>query len=189
MTNPPSAFGLYPSSKALHLAADALRSAQFRQTDISIMYSDGLRAYRLREAVAESDVSDDQRNSLGGILSTLSGVAAFDIPDEGPFLVGGPMLALVGGGHALTPSLRGLGIPEASVQRFEGRLKNGDLLLSVQCEDGDWTDRALRILRATGAEDVEVSATCRQWPTSMLLSAEVSCDRAASPAHPGIPTP
>ena len=156
MTSNPSAFGLYPSSRTLHLAADALRSALFRQTDISILYSDGSRAYRLREAVADRAVADEGDDSLGGMLSTLSGVAAFATADEGTFLVAGPMLALVGGGRALIPSLRGLGIPESAVGRFEERLKDGDLLLSVQCDDHEWTDRALHILRATGASEVEV---------------------------------
>jgi hypothetical protein len=157
MTMTPSAFGLYPSCRALHQAADALRSAQFRQTDISILYSDGTQAYRLRESASDRDVADDAA-SLGRMLSSLSGVGAFGTADEGPFLVGGPLLALVSGGYALRPSLRSLGIPDGAVDRFEGRLKSGDLLLSVQCDDLDWTTRALRILKATGAHEVEVSA-------------------------------
>src|SRR5262245_11579316 len=150
MTTTPSAFGLYPSCRALHLAADALRSARFRQTDISILYSDGTQAYRLRESAADRDVAADDA-SLGGRLSSLSGVGAFGTPDEGPFLVGAPLVALVSGGYALGPSLRSLGIPEGAVDRFEGRLKSGDLLLSVQCDDLEWTNRALGILKATGA--------------------------------------
>jgi hypothetical protein len=43
-----SAFGLYPSTKALHFGAEALRAAKFRHTDISVMYSDGKQALRLR---------------------------------------------------------------------------------------------------------------------------------------------
>jgi hypothetical protein len=161
MTNSsPSAFGLYPSSRTLHLAADALRSAQFRQTDISIMYSDGSRAYQLRESSEVSGVADDHDDdsTLGGMLSTLSGVGAFATNDEGPFLAAGPILAqLESGGSALSPSLRGLGIPEGSLERFAGSLKNGELLLLVQCEDGEWAARALRILRETGAREVEAT--------------------------------
>ena len=167
MTNNPSAFGLYPSCKRLHLAADALRSARFRQTDISILYSDGLQAYRLRESVSDRDVAEDDEASLEGMLSSLSGVGAFAMADEGPYLVGGPLLALVNGGHALQPSLRCLGLPEDSIERFAGRLKNGDLLLSVQCEDVKWATRALNILRSTGAHDVEVSATAVPEPLSL----------------------
>lgn len=167
MTNTPSAFGLYPSCKKLHLAANALRAAMFRQTDISILYSDGVQAYRLRESVSDRDTADEEEASLEGMLSSLSGVGAFAMADEGPYLVGGPMLALVNGGHSLQPSLRCLGLPEDSIERFAGRLKSGDLLLSVQCEDVEWATRATTILRATGAHDIEVSATAVPEPLRM----------------------
>ena len=169
MTTPPSAFGLYPSCKALHIAADALRSARFRQTEISILYSDGSQAYRLRESAADRAVADDDGASLGGMLSSLSGVGAFGTAEEGPFLVGGPLLALVNGGCALRPSLECLGISEGAVDRFEGRLKNGDLLLSVQCDDPEWTTRALSILKATGAYEVEVSAAAVPAPLPLAV--------------------
>lgn len=164
MMTTPSAFGLYPSCRALHLAADALRSAQFRQTDISILYSDGSQAYRLRESAADRDVADDDGASLGGMLSSLSGLGAFGTAEEGPFLVGGPLLALVSGAYALRPSLQCLGIPEGAVERFEGRLKNGDLLLSVQCDDLEWTTRALGILKSTGAHEVELNVAAGAAP-------------------------
>ena len=51
-------------------------------------------------------------------------------------------------------SLRGLGLPEGEVASFENRLKDGGLLLSVQCEDGQWAARARQILEQTGAERV-----------------------------------
>jgi hypothetical protein len=171
MTTTPSAFGLYPSCRALHMAADALRSARFRQTDISIMYSDGQQAYRLRASASDPDVADETQPSLGGMLSSLSGVGAFGAADEGPFLVGGPMLALVSGGHALRPSLQCLGIPDVAVDRFAGCLKNGDLLLSVQCDDVEWTTRALDILKATGAHAVEVNTAAVPVPVRVAVPA------------------
>lgn len=164
-----SAFGLYPSCRTLNLAADALRSARFRQTDISILYSDGMQAYRLRESVSDCEMAHDDEASLEGMLSSLSGVGAFAMADEGPYLVGGPMLALVNGGHALQPSLRALGLPEDSIERFASRLQNGDLLLSAQCDDVESATRALNILRATGAHDVEISAAA--VPEPLPLSA------------------
>jgi hypothetical protein len=33
-------FGIYPSMSALHVGAEALKAAGFRQTDISVLYSD-----------------------------------------------------------------------------------------------------------------------------------------------------
>lgn len=152
-----AAFGLYPSTKALHFGAEALRAAKFRHTDISVMYSDGQQALRLRESMpAEADVADHvQPTSLAGLLTTLSGLGAIALSKDGPFMAGGPILAtLVSAGESLLASLRGLGIPEPELDSFVDRLRHGGLLLSVQCDDDSWIARAREILEQTGAERV-----------------------------------
>jgi hypothetical protein len=156
MSQSPAAFGLYPSTKALQFAADALRAAKFRLTDISVMYSDGQQALRLRESlVAERDVADEESTSLAEILTTLSGLGAVVMSKDGPFMAGGPILAtLVSAGETLLASLRGLGLPEGEIESFEHRLKDGSVLLSVQCDDGEWAARACEIFAQTGAERV-----------------------------------
>jgi hypothetical protein len=151
-----AAFGLYPSTRTLHVGAEALRAAKFRHTDISVMYSDGKQALRLRESSPiERDTVDDMPATLPGILTTLSSLGAIVMASDGPFMAGGPILAtLVGQGESLLSSLRGLGLPEGEIEPFEHRLKGGGLLLSVQCEDGEWAARACRIFQQTGAERV-----------------------------------
>jgi hypothetical protein len=47
-----------------------------------------------------------------------------------------------------------MGIPEYEAKRYEGRVKDGGILLSVHCDDSSWTKRAKAILERTGAEDV-----------------------------------
>jgi hypothetical protein len=154
----PAAFALYPSTRALYFGAEALRRARFRQTDISIMYSDGEHALRLRESEERTGVVDDEPESLGGFLSALSGIGAVVMSHDGPFMAAGPILAtLISAGEGLTSSLKSLGVPESALQRFEGRLKEGGLLLSVQCDDREWADRARQILAETGAEHVAAS--------------------------------
>jgi hypothetical protein len=160
MSHSPAAFGLYPSCKALHFGAEALRAAQFRHTDISIMYSDGERALRLRESQPRDDSVADNGDgtSLGGILTSLSSIGALAMRD-GPYMAGGPILStLVHAGDSLSTSLRDLGIPEGEVECFQDRLKEGGLLLSVQCDDDGWADRARRILQETGAERIAATA-------------------------------
>lgn len=156
MAQNPAAFGLYPSTRSLHFGAEALRAAKFRHTDISVMYSDGHHALRLRESDPVDDsVSDDGAASLGGILTTLSGLGAVVMASDGPFMAGGPILAtLTGIDDSLPRSLRGLGLPERAIQSFEDHLRRGGLLLSVQCDDDDWAARAREILAQTGAEHV-----------------------------------
>jgi hypothetical protein len=158
MAQNPAAFGLYPSTKALHFGAEALRAAKFRHTDISVMYSDGKQALRLRESPPiDLAVADEEPTptTLAGILTTLSSLGAVVMPQDGPFMAGGPILAtLINQGESLLSSLRGLGLPEADIESFENRLKDGGLLLSVQCDDGYWAARACEIFAQTGAERV-----------------------------------
>ncbi len=50
-----------------------------------------------------------------------------------------------------------MGIPEYEAKRYEGRVKDGGILLSVHCDDSNWTKRAKEILERTGAQDVSSS--------------------------------
>jgi hypothetical protein len=120
------------------------------------MYSDGKQALRLRESLPfDTSVVDDEPASLGGILTTLSSLGAVVMAGDGPFMAGGPILAtLTNEGDSLLASLRGIGLPEGEIASFENRLKDGGLLLSVQCDDGEWAARACEILAQTGAERV-----------------------------------
>ena len=56
----------------------------------------------------------------------------------------------------------GAGIPEYEAKRFEGRIREGGILMSVHCDSSDWVKKAKTILDRTGAEDIssagEVSA-------------------------------
>jgi hypothetical protein len=47
-----------------------------------------------------------------------------------------------------------MGIPEYEAKRYEGRIKEGGILLSVHCDDSDWVKRAKNLLEQTGAEDI-----------------------------------
>jgi hypothetical protein len=51
-------------------------------------------------------------------------------------------------------ALVGFGIPEYEAKRYEGRIKNGGILLSVHCDNSDRSSRAEKILERNGIEDV-----------------------------------
>jgi len=61
--------------------------------------------------------------------------------------VGGAVGGLIG-------ALVGMGIPEHEAKRYEGRVKEGGILLSVHCDNADWVKRAKDILKNTGANDI-----------------------------------
>jgi hypothetical protein len=47
-----------------------------------------------------------------------------------------------------------MGIPEYEAKRYEGRLREGRILLSVHSENGDQTKAAKEIFEHAGAEDI-----------------------------------
>ena len=97
---------------------------------------------------------------IGGTLGWLAGIGALAIPGVGPLIAAGPIVAAltgVGVGGAIggiSGALIGMGIPEYEAKRYEGRVKEGGILLSVHSDNSDWTRKAKDILKRTGADDV-----------------------------------
>jgi hypothetical protein len=82
------------------------------------------------------------------------------IPVLGPFIAAGPIMAALAGAGAggvvggIAGALIGMGIPEYEAKRYEGRIKEGGILLSVHCDSSDWVKKAKQVLERTGAEDI-----------------------------------
>jgi hypothetical protein len=129
---------------ALYTGAEALKAAGFRQTDISVLYSD-------KRAMAPN-------TPFARLLAYLAGIGAITFPGVGPFLAAGPISSAFSGlnvtARGLLTSLVGLGLPEAAAEQYEDRLKDGQLMMSVHCDDDEWAGRANDILQETGAEHV-----------------------------------
>jgi len=161
-------FGIYKSSTAAEMAADALVSAGFSNSDISVLMPD---VQSTREFAHEKNTKAPEGTTtgaisggaIGGTLGLLAGIGAIAIPGIGPFIAAGPImgaLAGMGAGGAvggLVGALVGMGIPEYEAKRYEGRVKDGGVLLSVHCDSSEECDRAKEILKRTGAEDVASS--------------------------------
>ena len=158
-------FGIYPSYDAVERGVDALRSAGFRNTDISVLFpeNEGTKDFAHAKGTKAPEGATAGAGTgavVGGALGWLAGIGALAIPGVGPFIAAGPImgaLAGVGVGGAvggIAGALIGMGIPEYEAKRYEGRIKNGGILLSVHSDDSSWTKRAKQILEATGAQDV-----------------------------------
>ena len=97
---------------------------------------------------------------LGGALGWLVGIGALAIPGVGPFIAAGPILASLSGAAVgaatggLTGALVGYGIPEIEAKRYEGKVKGGNILLSVHAEDSKQVDRVKEIFKKHRAEDI-----------------------------------
>ncbi|MBV9573952.1 MAG: DUF3341 domain-containing protein, partial [Acidobacteriales bacterium] len=144
---------------------DTLVQQGFRSQDISVLMPDNRGT---RDFAAEKDTKAPEGTTtgataggvIGGTLGVLAGIGALAIPGLGPFIAAGPImggLAGLGVGGAvggLIGALVGMGIPEYEAKRYEGRVKQGGILISVHCDDSKWTKKAKDILESTGAEDV-----------------------------------
>ena len=91
------------------------------------------------------------------------GIGALAIPGLGLVVAAGPIMAAlagVGAGGAvggITGALIGMGIPEHAAKRYEVRVKEGGILLSVHSDNAEWTKRAKDLLERTGAQDISVT--------------------------------
>jgi len=158
-------FGIYRDRSSVEGAVDTLRQENFRNTDISVLFpeNEGTKdfAHEKNTKAPEGATTGAASGAvIGGGLGWLVGIGALAIPGLGPFIAAGPIMAALAGAGAggalggLTGALIGMGIPEYEAKRYEGRVKEGGILLSVHCDDSEWTKRAKRILEQTGAEDV-----------------------------------
>jgi Protein of unknown function (DUF3341) len=158
-------FGIYRNRADVENAVDTLRREEFRNTDISVLFpeNEGTKdfAHEKKTKAPEGTATGATTGAiLGGGLGWLAGIGALAIPGLGPFIAAGPIMAAlagVGAGGAIggiTGALIGMGIPEYEAKRYEGRVKEGGILLSVHCDDSKWTKRAKEILQHTGADDI-----------------------------------
>src|SRR5690348_2992016 len=161
-------FGIYRTSAGVEQGVDALRAAGFRNTDISVLFpeNEGTKdfAHEKNTKAPEGTATGAGTGAVvGGGLGWLAGIGALAIPGLGPFIAAGPIVAALAGvgvGGAIggvAGALIGMGIPEYEAKRYEGRVKEGGILLSVHCDDSNWTKRAKEILERTGAQDVSSS--------------------------------
>ena len=100
-------------------------------------------------------------------MGWLVGIGALAIPGLGPFIAAGPIMAALSGAAAgaalggITGALIGFGIPEYEAKRYEGKLKEGNLLISVHTDDSTERDRAKTIFEEAGAEDISYTEEAR----------------------------
>lgn len=142
-----------------------LQRSGFSNNDISALFPDkeGTRdfAHEQHTKAPEGAVAGASAGgAIGGTIGLLAGIGALAIPGLGPFIAAGPIMAALSGIAAgaavggITGALVGMGIPEIEAKQYEGKIKGGNILLSVHVEDGNERSRAKDILVKGGAQDV-----------------------------------
>jgi hypothetical protein len=179
-------FGIYKSRSQAERAVDRILAAGFSNNDISVLLPDSQSS---KEFAHEKNTKAPEGTTagvttggvVGGTLGLLAGIGALAIPGLGPFIAAGPIMAslaglgvggVVGG---LIGALVGMGIPEYEAKRYEGRVKEGGVLLSVHCDTSDEVSRAKDLLKETGAEDI--SSTGEKAVSSHGVQTETASTR------------
>src|SRR5689334_18320316 len=158
-------FGIYRGSTQAEQAVDRIVAAGFSPNDISVLLPDSQSS---KEFAHEKNTKAPEGTTtgvaaggaVGGTLGLLAGIGALAIPGLGPFIAAGPIMGALAGlgvGGAvggLVGALVGMGLPEFEAKRYEGRVKDGGVLLSVHCDTADEITRAKDLLKGTGADDI-----------------------------------
>ena len=145
-----------------------LRQAGFRHTDISVLfpYNEGTKDFAAEKNTKAPEGTAAGAGTgavIGGTLGWLAGIGSLAIPGLGPFIAAGPIAAALSGAAVgaavggITGALVGMGIPELEAKRYEGKVKSGNLLLSVHTEESEEVKAVKEIFEAENASDICVT--------------------------------
>jgi len=149
-----------------------LKEAGFSNNDISVLLPDraGTRdfAHELHTKAPEGAATGAVAGGVAaGVLGWLAGIGSLAIPGVGPLIAAGPIMAALSGAAAggavggLTGALIGFGIPEYEAKQYEGKVKNGNILISVHTEDSKERSAAKEIFDRAHAGDISYTGEAR----------------------------
>ena len=176
-----SVFGIYTTRVGIETAVRALKEAGFASPNISILFHHDPES--AKDSPHENEIRAPEGAAAGagtgavtgGVVGWILGIGLLAIPGVGPLLAAGPLmaaLACAGVGGALgsiAGGLIGLGISEETAKRYEGRIQQKGILLSVHNLSSELNRQAQEILVRTGAEDI-TSTTSPGIPAPLTKS-------------------
>lgn len=154
----------------------ALKSAHFDSNDISALMPD---KRTTKDFAHEHNTKAPEGATAGGVaglgvgaaVGWLAGIGALAIPGVGPFIAAGPIMAALSGAAVGTATggivggLVGMGIPEFEAKRYDAKIREGNILISVHTEDGKQRDLARDIFKRAGADDISTGKEARAQST------------------------
>jgi len=160
-----SVFCISTSRQQADQIVGQLKSANFSNNDISVLFPDkGTTrdfAHEKHTKAPEGVATGAGAGGVvGGALGWVAGIGALAIPGVGPFIAAGPIIAALSGAAVgaavggIAGGLIGLGIPEIEAKRYEGKIKEGNILISVHTENSEEITQAKDIFAKAGAQDI-----------------------------------
>ncbi|HEY3442329.1 MAG TPA: DUF3341 domain-containing protein [Paludibaculum sp.] len=161
-------FGIYHSKHHAELSVAGLLAAGFSNADISVLvpFRHNLQGASDEEHLKAADNSAAAfaaRGTISGALGLLARIRVIAVPGVGPLVAAGPIVAAladvgVGGPTGGIPgALAGMGIARHRAKRYEGRIKEGGVLMFVCCDTSNEFNRAMDLMNQTGAQDLTIS--------------------------------
>lgn len=161
-------FCLVPSVTIADNVVSDLRTAGFSENDISALFPDksstrNFAHEKHTKAPEGATVGAGAGGVVGGSLGLLAGIGLLAIPGLGPFIAAGPLMAALSGigvgatVGGIAGALIGMGIPEIEAKRYEGQVKDGNILISVHTDNSDEIARAKDIFKEHHATDISSS--------------------------------
>jgi len=160
-----SVFCLAPTRQHANDIVSQLAASGFAYNDISVLFPD---RSNTRDFAHENSTKAPEGAAagagaggvLGGALGLLAGVGLLAIPGVGPFVAAGPIMAALSGAAlggavgGVSGALVGLGIPEFEAKRFDGKLKDGNILISVHAETTEQVAKAKHCFEVNMGTDI-----------------------------------
>jgi hypothetical protein len=97
---------------------------------------------------------------IGGVIGLLAGIGSLAIPGVGPLIAAGPIMATLSGAAVgatvggVSGALIGMGIPEYEAKLYEGKVRDGNILIAVGCTDKEQIKAAEDIFKRYKASDI-----------------------------------
>jgi len=196
-------YGIANTPEQAETIVNRLQSSGIMTSDISVLFPDkgGTRdfAHEKNTKAPEGATTGGLAGmGVGGAVGLLAGIGALAIPGVGPLIAAGPIMgalsgAAVGGATGgLIGALVGLGIPELEAKQYEGKVRAGNILISVHTENGDEKSRAKQILEEGGATDVsstgEASVPKESRTSERISKADFKGEVTRGPSDTGVRT-
>src|SRR6187397_3587548 len=157
-----SVFGIATTHGQAERIVERLQAEGFAASEISVLMPDtgGTRDVghvKATKAPEGATTGAATGGATGGVIGLLAGIGALAIPGVGPLIAAGPIMGLLSGAAVgaatggVTGALVGYGMPEIEAKRYEGKVKGGNIVLSVHTDNGDEVSRAKEIMKRHNA--------------------------------------
>jgi hypothetical protein len=141
LANSTTVFGVYPDFVTLRTSVESLKALGFRDDDISLLFPEGAVSRTLPQGLDPTPVAatgDAIEPLIGGNLGFLTYIRS-------------------AGAGVVSGALSSLGVASEEAERYEGRIRNGELLVGVRSESTTQAQLVTEILVGTGARNVSAA--------------------------------